>query len=101
MALVTGLGVIVYLVHKAATEFEEEEKQINKLLYTLSLLPVIGLEWTAYGIAQSNGYSNGETAYLVALLFTSLAFTGLMLKTVEDVVRDVKEDDSKVDGLGP
>ena len=97
LALVSGLGIIAYVLIQIAEEAEDAETQINQGIFTLSLLFMIGLEYTAYGIAQNQGLGNAETAYLVALLITSLSFLGLLAQLIQDIMEKAGEDDPMED----
>jgi len=97
LALVSGLGIIAYVLIQIAEEAEDAETQINQGIFTLSLLFMIGLEYTAYGIAQNQGLGNAEIAYLVALLITSLSFLGLLGQLIQDIMEKAGEDDPMED----
>ena len=97
LALVSGLGIIAYILIQIAEEAENAETQINQGIFTLSLLFMIGLEYTAYGVAQNQGLGNAEIAYLVALLITSLSFLGLLGQLIQDIVEKAGEDDPMED----
>jgi len=97
LALVSGLGIIAAVLIKLATRIEEEDTTINQGIFTLSLLFMVLLEWTAYGFAQSQGYSNAVTAYLAALVLTLLGFIGMMTHLVQGIREKSGED--AMDGL--
>lgn len=76
LALVSGLGVVAYLLLQTSKNLKEEESQENAFLFALSWIFVIGMQYTAYGIAQAQDYGNAENAYLAGLI-VSLAVFGL------------------------
>lgn len=85
LALISGLGIIAYILIKLATKIEEEDTTVNQGIFALSLLFMILLEWTAYGFAQSQGFGNAVTAYLAALVLTLLGFIGMMAHLVQGI----------------
>jgi uncharacterized membrane protein YhdT len=91
LGLIAGLGIIAYVLIEIAEEVEDSESQINQGIFTLSLFFMIGLEYTAYGIAQSQGFGNAEIAYLVALLITSISFLGLLAQLVQGVLQKTND----------
>lgn len=93
LGLIAGLGIIAYVLIEIAEEVEDAETQINQGIFTLSLLFMISLEYTAYGIAQSQGFANAEKAYLVALLITTLSFLGLLALFVQGMLEKAGKDD--------
>jgi len=98
LGLIAGLGIIAYVLIEIAEEVEDSESQINQGIFTLSLFFMIALEYTAYGIAQSQGFQNAETAYLVALLITGVSFLGLLGQLVQAVMQKTS-DKSVMDNL--
>lgn len=96
--LIAGLGIIAYVLIDIAEEVEDSESQINQGIFTLSLFFMIGLEYTAYGIAKSQGFGNAETAYLSALLITAVSFLGLLGQLVQAVLEKTN-DSSAMDSL--
>jgi len=98
LGLIAGLGIIAYVLIEVAEEVEDSDSQINQGIFTLSLFFMIGLEYTAYGIAQSQGFGNAEIAYLVALLVTSISFLGLLGHLVQGVLEKTS-DQSMMDDL--
>lgn len=98
LGLIAGLGIIAYVLIQIAEEVEDSESQINQGIFTLSVFFMIGLEYTAYGIAQSQGFGNAEIAYLVALLVTSISFLGLLGHLVQTILEKAS-DDSVMDSL--
>lgn len=98
LGLISGLGIIAYVLIEIAEEVEDSESQINQGIFTLSLFFMIGLEYTAYGIAQSQGFANAQIAYLVALLVTSVSFMGLLGHLVQGVLEKTS-DSSVMDSL--
>lgn len=97
LALISGLGIIAYVLINLATKIEEEETTINQGIFTLSLLFMVLLEWTGYGIAQSQGFGNAEIAYLVSLVLTLLAFIGLIAHLLQGIRNKSNED--QMEGL--
>jgi len=93
LAMITGLGIIAFILIKLAKEIEDAETQINQGLFTLSILFMVGLEYTAYGIAQSQNLQNAELAYLAALLITLLAFFGLLAQFVGKIKEKAGSDE--------
>ena len=98
LGLIAGLGIIAYVLIEIAEEVENSESQINQGIFTLSLFFMIGLEYTAYGIAQTQDFGNAEIAYLVALLVTSVSFLGLLGHLVQGILEKAG-DDSVMDSL--
>jgi len=98
LGLIAGLGIIAYVLIQIAEEVEDAESQINQGIFTLSLLFMVGLEYTAYGIAQTQGFENAEIAYLAALLITSVSFLGILGHLVRGVIAKSKDKD-ELDGL--
>ena len=98
LGLIAGLGIIAYVLIEIAQEVEDSESQINQGIFTLSLFFMIGLEYTAYGIAQTQDFGNAEIAYLVALLVTSVSFVGLLGHLVQGILEKAG-DDSVMDSL--
>lgn len=93
LGLIAGLGIIAYILIEIAEEVEDAESQINQGIFTLSLVFMIGLEYTAYGIAQSQGFGNAETAYLAALLITSVSFLGLLALFAQGILEKAGSED--------
>lgn len=79
-ALVLGLGTVVYLTIKLAKELEEADTQINQGLFVGSMLFLIGLLYTGYGIAQESVYAEAERAYLASLILVTITFIALMVR---------------------
>lgn len=98
-ALVSGLGIIAYLLVEIAEEVQDSESEINQGIFLLSVLFVISLEWAAYGIAQNQGFGNAELAYLVALFITLLAFLGLAAEFTLSMIAKIREDNSELKSL--
>jgi len=99
LGLIAGLGIIAYVLIQIAEEVEDAETQINQGIFTLSLLFMIALEYTAYGIAKTQGFGNAETAYLVALFITSISFLGLLTQFAQAILEKTGEDNA-MDNLG-
>lgn len=93
LGLIAGLGIIAYVLIEIAEEVENAETQINQGIFTLSLLFMIALEYTAYGIAQSQSFANAQKAYLVALLITTVSFLGLLALFVQGMLEKAGKDD--------
>ena len=89
--LIAGLGIIAYVLIEIAEEVEDSESQINQGIFTLSLFFMIGLEYTAYGIAKTHNFSNAEIAYLVALLVTTVSFLGLLAHLVQGILEKTSD----------
>jgi uncharacterized membrane protein YhdT len=98
LGLIAGLGIIAYVLIEVAEEVEDSDSQINQGIFTLSLLFMIGLEYTAYGIATDQGFANAEIAYLVALLVTGISFLGMLGHLVQTVMEKTS-DKSVMDNL--
>jgi len=98
LGLIAGLGIIAYVLIEIAEEVEDSESQINQGIFTLSLFFMIGLEYTAYGIAESQGFGNAEIAYLAALLITGVSFLGLLGHLVQGVMSKTS-DSSEMESL--
>jgi len=98
LGLIAGLGIIAYVLIEIAEEVEDSESQINQGIFTLSLFFMIGLEYTAYGIAKTQGFGNAETAYLAALLITGVSFLGLLGHLVQGVMSKTS-DSSEMESL--
>jgi len=100
LAAVTSLGLTVYMVHKVAEEFiEEDQEDMTRLMYTLSMLPVIGLNWTGYGIAQNQSLTNAEQAFIVSTLFSCLVLVGMIALFTKKIIADVKSSNGRPDTL--
>jgi len=97
-AVIIGLAALVYLVKDIAKDYEDEETEMNKGLFLLTMLMVIGLEYAGYGIAQANSLSNAADAFLVALFITSIAFVTLLVKLVSFMRAKTKQE-GKLQGL--
>lgn len=97
-AVIIGLAALVYLVTNIAKDYEDEETEMNKGLFLLSMIMVIGLEYAGYGIAKANSLSNAADAFLVALLITSIAFIVLLAKLAA-FMRDNQKENGKLEGL--
>lgn len=93
LGLISGLGIIAYVLIQIAEEAEDSESQINQGIFTLSVFFILGLEYTAYGIAQSQSFLNAETAYLVALIITSVAFLGLLAQFTQNILNKTSDSD--------
>lgn len=93
LGLIAGLGIIAYVLINLATRIEEEETTVNQGIFTLSLLFMILLEWTAYGFAKTQGFSNAETAYLASLVLTLIAFIGLITHLLQGIKEKSGEDE--------
>jgi len=97
LALVSGLGIIAYVLIQIAEEVEDAETEINQGIFTLSLLFMIALEYTAYGVAQTQDFGNAETAYLVALFITSLSFLGLLARFAQAMLDKTSDNNAMED----
>jgi len=97
LGLIAGLGIIAYVLIEIAEEVEDAETQINQGIFTLSLIFMIGLEYTAYGIAKSQGFGNAEKAYLVALFITSLSLVGLLVLFAQGIMEKAGDKDHMED----
>lgn len=97
-AVIIGLAALVYLVKDIAKDYEDENTEMNKGLFLLTMLMVVGLEYAGYGIAQANSLNNAADAFLVALLITSLAFVTLLVKLVSFMRAKTKQE-GKLEGL--
>jgi len=97
-AVIIGLAALVYLVTNIAKDYEDEDTEMNKGLFLLSMIMVIGLEYAGYGIATANSLDNAATAFLVALLITSIAFVVLLARLVS-YMRDNMKEQGKLEGL--
>lgn len=97
-AVIIGLAALVYLVKDIAKDYEDENTEMNKGLFLLTMLMVIGLEYAGYGIAQANSLNNAADAFLVALLITSIAFVTLLVKLVSFMRAKTKQE-GKLQGL--
>lgn len=96
-ALVIGLATVVYLTIKLAKELEEAETQLNQGLFVGSMLFLIGLLYTGYGIAQNSAVVEAERAYLASLVLVVLAFFGLMLRLLQKYKAEKEE--SELEGF--
>ncbi|MFB6192653.1 MAG: hypothetical protein ABEK00_00205 [Candidatus Nanohaloarchaea archaeon] len=86
--LIVGLGIIAYLTWNLAENFKEIRDQMHKSLLALSTFFILGMEYTARGIAQSAGYNAAETAYTFSLVITTLLLLGMIYK----IYKQVKEE---------
>jgi len=98
LGLIAGLGIIAYVLIQIAEKVEDSNSEINQGIFTLSLFFIIALEYTAYGIAQNQGFGNAELAYLVALLVTGVSFLGLLGMLVQGILEKTG-DNSMMDSL--
>jgi len=96
--LILGLGIIAYLVWNLAEKFEEKKQQMHKSLLTLSTFFIIGLEYTALGIAQKNSFSNAVTAYQFSLIITVLLLLGMVYRIYQQI-KDEAQNNSSMEGL--
>jgi len=94
LGLIAGLGIIAYMLVEIAEEIEDSETEINQGIFVLSMIFIIGLEYTGYGIAKTGGYSNAETAYLAALLVTMLSFIGIIAQFANNLLDKTREEDA-------
>lgn len=98
LGLIAGLGIIAYLLVEIAEEVQDSDSEINQGIFTLSVFFIIGLEWTAYGIAQSQDFQNAEIAYLVALVITLISFLGLIAVFGQGLLEKSRDND-EMEGL--
>lgn len=96
--LILGLGLIGYLVWTLAERFEERKDQMHKSLLALSTFFILGMEYTALGIAQSQSFSNAKTAYSFALVITALMLLGMIYRIYKQVKEEAKNT-SSMEGL--
>jgi len=96
--LILGLFGVAYIVKELAEQFEEKQDQIHKSLLAFSTMFIMGMEYTAIGIAQAQSYTNAENAYTFALVVTTLVFLGMMYKIVKQVI-DEAQNSSSMEGL--
>lgn len=82
-ALIIGLSTVVYLTIKLAKELEEADTQLNQGLFVGSMLFLIGMLYTGYGIAIDASIQEAERAYLASLILVSIAFIGLVIRLVQ------------------
>lgn len=75
-----GLATVVYLTIKLAKELEEAETQLNQALFTGSMLFLIGMLYTGYGIAKNASIMEAERAYLASLVLVTTTFIGLIAR---------------------
>jgi len=98
MGLILGLGLVAYMVMTLAKEFEERKDQMHKSLLAFAMFFIIGMEYTARGIAISSGYTRAETAYTFALVITVLAFLGMIYRIYQQVKSEA-QNSSAMDGF--
>jgi len=94
LGLILGLGLVAYMVKELAESFEEKKDQMHKSLLAFAMFFIIGMEWTARGIAKSSGYVRAETAYTFAMVITTLAFLGMIYRIYQQVKSEAQNDSS-------
>jgi len=96
-ALMIGLATVVYLTIKLAKELEEAETQLNQALFTGSMLFLIGMLYTGYGIAVDTSIMEAERAYLGSLILVTTAFIGLIVRLFQKY--RAKKEKSELEGF--
>lgn len=97
-ALIIGLSTVVYLTIKLAKEMEEADTQLNQALFVSSMLFLLGMLYTGYGIAVNASIQEAERAYLASLLLVAIAFIGLVIRLVQKY-KEQKESSSELEGF--
>lgn len=93
-ALVLGLAVVAYMVAKLAEDFQEKKDNMHKSLLAFATFFIIGMEYTALGIAQAQSYSNAAQAYQFALVVTTLTFFGMIYRIYQKVKSEAQDSSS-------
>lgn len=96
--LILGLGLVAYMVMTLAKEFEERKDQMHKSLLAFAMFFIIGMEYTARGIAKSTGYTRAETAYTFALVITVLAFLAMIYRIYQQI-KEEAQNQSAMEGF--
>lgn len=99
LGLIAGLLGIAYMVKNLAVSFEEQKDKMHKALLAFSVMFLIGMEYTAIGIADTAGYSNAANVYTFTLIVTSLVFLGMMYRIIYQMKEEM-QNDSQMGGLG-
>jgi hypothetical protein len=97
--LILGLAVIAYMVKELAENFEEKKDQLHKSLLAFSTFFIMGMEFTAIGIAKKNSYGNAEAAYTFALVITVLVFLGMVYRIYKKIKEEARSS-SKMRDMG-
>lgn len=92
LAMITGLGITSFMTVKLLQKFRESNTMVEEAVNTLSIFFIIGLEYAAYGLADSNGLTNSKDAYIIALLITVLIFMSMLVRLVIRYWNQTKED---------
>lgn len=93
LALVVGMGLTAWMTVKLLNEFKTASDMVEEAFYTLSMLFVIGLQYIGYGLADSNGFSKGTDAYIVALLVTNLLFIAVVIRLILNYRKSSEQDE--------
>lgn len=96
-ALMIGLATVVYLTIKLAKELEEAETHLNQGLFVGSMLFLIGMLYTGYGIASNASILEAERAYLASLILVAIAFIGLVIRLLQKYKKN--QDESELEGF--
>lgn len=97
--LILGLAVIAYLIQRLAENFEQKKQEMHKALLAFATFFLIGMEYTAIGIAQANNYSNAEVAYQFTLIVTVLVFLGMIYRIYQQMKTEA-QNNSQMRSLG-
>ena len=97
-SLILGVGLIAFLVWNLAQRFEEQRDQIHKSLLALSTFFIIGMEYTALGIAQNQGFDNAVTAYTFSIVLTVIMLLAMIYRIYKQI-KDEAQSSSSMEGL--
>jgi len=92
--MITGLALVAFMALKIKENFKDAESMIDEAVSLLSMFFLIGLQYAAYGISQTQGFSNSSDAYLVSLLITVFIFLALFVKLTLRYWNETKDESS-------
>lgn len=96
-ALIIGLASVVYLTIKLVKELEEAENSLRQGSLVGSMLFLISLLYTGYGIAQGTSVGEAERAYLASLILVVVVFLGLVTRLFQKYKKSASQ--SELEGF--
>jgi len=94
MGLILGLGLVAFMIKTLAEDFEQKKDQMHKSLLAFAVFFIIGMEYTAIGIASANGFANAQAAYQFSLVVTVLVFFGMIYRIYQQVKSEAQNSSS-------
>jgi len=98
MGLILGLGLVAFMIKTLAEDFEQKKDQMHKSLLAFAVFFIIGMEYTALGIAQNQGFDNATTAYTFSIVLTVIMLLAMIYRIYKQI-KDEAQSSSSMEGL--